>query len=1514
MLKNLYTKLTGDPNEKEIRRLTPNVQEINRLEAEYQKLSDADLRAKTDEFRAHLADAAARPRAEVAAAREQLNTAADAEDRRMLEEHLKQAQKELVAAERATLDEILPEAFAAVREASVRTIGLRHFDVQLIGGMVLHEGKAAEMRTGEGKTLVATLPLYLNALAGHGVHLVTVNDYLARLHTQLMGPVYHFLGLTVGALQQGEKNALIFDPEFKAATAEMNYMRVIQRREVYAADITYGTNNEFGFDYLRDNMAWRLEDRVQRELYYAIVDEVDNILIDEARTPLIISGPAGEASDEYYRLAEVVRKLNKDDYEIDPRTRAITLSEAGYDHIEQLLGTPLVNPDRPEEIDPKQVKVMHHLEAAMKAEYLFKRDKDYIVRKGQVIIVDEFTGRTMPGRRWSDGLHQAVEAKEHAPIQQESVTYATITLQNYFRLYKKLAGMTGTAKTEEDEFHKVYGLDVVTIPTNKPMIRSDQSDLVYRNEEAKWRAVTIEIASLYAKGEPTLVGTTSVGLSERLSQRLASPKLQLLARVRLLANAVETQNGLNDKQRNALKSILSRSLDDMPENYEEALSSRLFHDYDLRAIGETARRLRQPARELARVKPRLAREKDRANVAKQYNWGEKELGEIEEIGERDLKFAARLEDRQLRLDTAETLCAEIAAHPDDLGKIAPRFNLPLEGVVEVYQELRLQRSEMNDMNRALIESLGDVETVTDDYSVRAADMDIIVKRLFLRDQDVMLLAKKLGANADPFAPENMEALCGAFGIEDATQLETILREGVPHSVLNAKEHEKEGHIIARAGEPHTITIATNMAGRGVDIKLGGELPEETLNEVGRILRRNGVDPYNLTFDQIADALKKIPEESYQLDKEHVDRFLKYMHDRARVRELGGLRIIGTERHEARRIDNQLRGRSGRQGDPGSSRFYVSLEDEIMRRMGGKGLVDRVWIEDIPIEHSWVTGAIEQAQIKMETYNFDIRKHLLEYDDVLNKQREVIYGQRYRILTKADLREDLRSWLEEEITRILAENLKGELGESRLLLHLDALLPGFFLSENEIWPPFSLTLAQRDISDHVEDAGAVSRKILDAARRAMELHRDYISAVIVPEITNQFEQDYKVKWSEIEDLAKNTLTTAQQEAQEQNRRLDARAVTTIVSQAVGLNIDMRLARDEQVGDREIIEALHRTFDLRVVEQVSRRVEKRTGIKAPVLVSTDEALNFDAVRDSIIANIGDAYNQQADKHLVDIERELGERVKSIEDVRGMRLSNLMFGISHTRHAMFDQRTHRRYEIAVPRFPWVHFAAEKIEGLSQDELRDEILAYWNQSLDQLEPLRGGAQAFNDLLRELMLSVVTNLWVDYLTEIEGLREGIGLQAFAQRDPLVEYKRRAYEMFQDLYRRIRSQVVSYVFTYQYRGFAKLEDEDRDRASRKAIETPPAEKAVSSQLATKGGASTVNSGRAEAKAQKPPGGKPQKAEPAKAPVAATATGTKLGRNDPCWCGSGKKYKNCHMNSDLGQSAPVNAGGDGKRRK
>lgn len=679
MFGDIFKKIVGTKNERELKRLQPIVDQINSIEPSTSALPDNALRQKTEEFHSSLSAG-------------------------------------------KSIEDILPEAFAVVRETSKRVLGMRHFDVQLIGGMVLHEGKIAEMKTGEGKTLVATLPVYLNALTGRGVHVVTVNDYLAKRDSQWMGEIYKFLGLTVGLIQHDMPDA--------------------DRQRAYASDVVYGTNNEFGFDYLRDNMKFDPAMFVQRELNYAIVDEVDSILIDEARTPLIISGPTEESTDKYYRINRIIPHLKKEeDYTIEEKTRTVALTEEGNAKVERLLGVGNL-------YDISNIDIVHHVAQALKAHTLFKRDVDYVVKDGEVIIVDEFTGRLMPGRRYSDGLHQALEAKEDVTIAKENQTLATITFQNYFRLYDKLAGMTGTADTEAAEFQKIYNLEVMVIPPNKPMIRSDHSDVVYKTEREKFNAIVEEVIECHKRGQPVLVGTVSIEKSERLS-----------------------------------------------------------------------------------------------------------------------------------------------------------------------------------------------------------------------------------------------ALLG--------------RKGIKHTVLNAKFHEMEAEIVAQAGRKGAVTIATNMAGRGTDIILGG-------------------NPDFLAKKEFAKQPDLPPEE-----RERIYRSLKAQCEKEReeVLKSGGLHITGTERHEARRIDNQLRGRSGRQGDPGSSRFFLSLEDELMRIFGSEriaSLMDKLGMEEgTPIEHRMVTKAIENAQKKVEAHNFDIRKHLLEYDDVMNQQREVIYGQRRQILQGEGLTDILFDMIEELLDDQLA---------------------------------------------------------------------------------------------------------------------------------------------------------------------------------------------------------------------------------------------------------------------------------------------------------------------------------------------------------------------------------------------------------------------------------------------------------------------------------------------------------------
>ena len=679
MIGNFFKKIIGTQNERELKRLQVIVDRINVLEPSIVPLSDNALRQKTEEFRAALSNG-------------------------------------------NSIEDILPEAFAVVRETSKRVLGMRHFDSQLIGGMVLHEGKIAEMKTGEGKTLVATLPVYLNALPGQGVHVVTVNDYLAKRDSQWMGEIYKFLGLTVGLIQHD--------------------MQDVERQRAYASDVVYGTNNEFGFDYLRDNMKFDSSMFVQRELNYGIVDEVDSILIDEARTPLIISGATEESTDKYYKINRIIPQLKEGaDYTLEEKTRTVSLTEEGNARVERLLGLGNL-------YDLSNMDMVHHVIQALKAHTLFKVDVDYVVKDGEVIIVDEFTGRLMPGRRYSDGLHQALEAKEDVTIAKENQTLATITFQNYFRIYNKLAGMTGTADTEAAEFHKIYNLEVLVIPPNKPMIRKDNPDLVYKSEREKFNAIVEEIAERNKEGQPALVGTVSIEKSERLSA---------------------------------------------------------------------------------------------------------------------------------------------------------------------------------------------------------------------------LLKKK----------------------------------GVKHTVLNAKYHELEAEIVAQAGRKGATTIATNMAGRGTDILLGGNPDFLAKKE------------FNVQPDLPQEEREKRSKElKAQCEKEKEE-----------VIRLGGLHIIGTERHEARRIDNQLRGRSGRQGDPGSSRFYLSLEDDLMRIFGSEriaNLMDKLGMEEgTPIEHRMVTRAIEGAQKKVETHNFDIRKHLLEFDDVMNQQRGVIYGQRREILQGERLTEILFDMIEDLLDDMLA---------------------------------------------------------------------------------------------------------------------------------------------------------------------------------------------------------------------------------------------------------------------------------------------------------------------------------------------------------------------------------------------------------------------------------------------------------------------------------------------------------------
>ena len=923
MLNALLRTILGTKHERDVKRMMPTVHAINALESGLQSLSDTELRAKTDELRQRLT-------------------------------------------EEAELDDVLPEAFAVCREAARRTLGMRHFDVQLIGGMVLHTGKIAEMATGEGKTLVATLPAYLNALTGEGVHIVTVNDYLARRDAQWMGPVYHALGLSVGVIQH--EASFLYDPAYVTPDVRMLALRPCTRPEAYLADITYGTNNEFGFDYLRDNMRFTREEMVQRALNYAIVDEVDSILIDEARTPLIISGPAEESTELYYKIDRIIPKLRRaativegklseveeqkeGDYIVDEKSKAVALTEQGIASCERLLGVDNL-------YDPQHIDSLHHVQQALRAHALFRKDVDYVINDGQVIIVDEFTGRMMPGRRWSDGLHQAVEAKEAVRIERENQTLATITFQNYFRMYKKLAGMTGTAETEAEEFAKIYKLDVTIVPTNRTLIRLNNPDVVYKTEREKFNAVVDDILKCHERGQPVLVGTVSIEKSEQLSK---------------------------------------------------------------------------------------------------------------------------------------------------------------------------------------------------------------------------LLKKR----------------------------------GVRHEVLNAKYHDREAEIVAQAGREGAVTIATNMAGRGTDILLGGN-PDFLSKEV---LRKRGLDPATAPAEARATAL----DEARRITQPEHERVVGH----------GGLHIVGTERHESRRIDNQLRGRSGRQGDPGSSRFYLSLEDDLLRIFGSQRIqriMDRLGMEEgEPIEHKLVTRAIATAQKRVENHNFEIRKHLLEYDDVMNKQREIVYGMRRQILEGESQAETVAEWIDDLVAATL-DNYAPE-------------------------------------AAHPED------------------------------------------W----DLA-------------------------------GLG-----------------EALFHQFDLRVPAAQYQEVVSRDGLEE--LVG------------------GAARERYAER-----ERELG--------------------------------------------------ADLLRALERHE---------------------------------MLIVIDAQWKDHLLSIDHLKEGIGLRGYGQRDPLTEYKREAFDLFQAMAERVKGLVVERLFKVQI-----VRDAPMDLP------------AITAWANT-----TESRGDASVETRRSPG-----ASSPRAPAPRAADGTKIGRNDPCPCGSGKKYKKC----------------------
>ena len=1195
---NLIKKIVGTKNDREIKRIHPYVDEVNDLEQDYQGLSDAELKARTDQFKARLTEATASLKQELEEARAE-SASAEPERREEIKTQCEELDKQVREKEAEILEELLPEAFAAVREASQRTIGLRHFDVQVIGGVVLHEGKISEMKTGEGKTLVATLPLYLNALTGRGVHLITVNDYLARRDVQWMGPIFHKLGLSTASIVH--EASYLFDPAFITQDYRYLNLRPISRQEAYLADITYGTNNEFGFDYLRDNMKFSLEEYVQRELNYAVVDEVDNILIDEARTPLIISGPAEESTDKYYVIDRIIPKLQrgaviqgdpsqedraaieaKGDYTVDEKSRSVTLTEGGVAKVERLLGVHNL-------YDPRQIDTLHHVQQALKAHAIFKRDVDYVVKDGEVIIVDEFTGRLMPGRRWSDGLHQGVEAKERVHIREENQTLATITIQNYFRMYKKLAGMTGTADTEAPEFKKIYKLDVVVIPTHRAMVRQDLPDVVYRTDNEKYDAVVQEIEERSKNGQPILVGTTSVAKSERISRMLKKKNIK--------------HNVLNAVNHEAEASIIAQAGRFAAVTIATNMAGR---GTDILLGGN----------------PEFLSRSDMEN-----EW-------ISRAAKLPIQGAARYEDalRELREKHEEEVQRIEKKYIKDSESFDQARGEALKRTTELQREIRSispfreARERYEDLSATqLIEALHNMRPIPEGY---------------LRAKEVLETAvlNGSGGTAPEIAGEFQEAREGFSEALERWQQNSGERETLIEP-LDEKRRVYEQYLIdlefensraALADGDHAAVITEyEEAHRAFDEAEARceeiRVPyEESIQQAQQNYEAKRQE-YLRMVEQVREELDKAPDENRQRFGEILANYNNVCSaEKERVIAAGGLHILGTERHESRRIDNQLRGRAGRQGDPGSSRFYLSLEDDLMRIFGAdriQGIMSRLGMEEgVPIEHGLVTRAIENAQKKVEGHNFDIRKHLLEYDDVLNKQREVVYNQRREVLKGEALKQQVV-----DMTEDLVEDIVGR------------------YSDKETHP-----------SD----------------------------------------------W----DLA-------------------------------GLR-----------------ESLYHQFNLR--------------------------LDF-----------------------------------STEEQDSLSPESLW--------EMANQRVLQAYE-------------------------DKEKRFGEPMLRQLEKI-------------IMLQTIDSLWKDHLLNMDHLKEGIGLRGYGQKNPLQEYQKEGFDMFEEMVRRKEEDVVQKLFTVELA---------RETVAREIeIEQPRPQRMVLSHG--------------------------EDAIPARAGNAAKREGEKVGRNDPCPCGSGKKYKRCH---------------------
>jgi len=1256
-----------DGNAKQLRRLEPIVEQVNRLEPEMQARSDEELRALTDEFKAHIRATLAPYEKGLAEKREALAHALEPEEREALKLEVEAAEKQLREAEDAVLWELLPQAFAAVREVSVRQLGMRHFDVQILGGIVLHEGKIAEMKTGEGKTLVATLPLYLNALLGKGAHLVTVNDYLARRDAEWMGKIYKALGLTVGVIQHDLGSE--------------------ERRAAYNCDITYITNHEIGFDYLRDNFSvLDVQDLVLRDLHYAIVDEVDSILVDEARVPLIISGPSEKSPETYVRVNGVIEALTPGgedketketwgDYVIDEKAKNATLTEEGQHKVERMLGIDNLN-------DPNHIVLNHHVQAALKAHAVYHRDVDYVVKDGEIIIVDEFTGRLMPGRRWSDGLHQAIEAKERVPIQRESQTLATITYQNFFRMYRKLAGMTGTAKTEEGEFVKIYGLEVVVIPTNKEMIREDKPDVIYKTQEWKYRGIVYDILETYARQQPVLVGSRSIEVSELLSRRLQPDQLR--------------------------KQVLILLLQD---------------------------KLREPDLDL-----------------------EKE-----------------------RKDQYEAL-----------------INAPLDQINE---------------------------------------------------RDLYQVARELDVPRHVLANENLERLQALFGLPTSDGFfRRALQEGIPHRVLNAKFHEQEAAIVAQAGRLGAVTIATNMAGRGTDILLGGN-PE--------FLAKEEADP-DKEPEKYAQALARYKE---LCAAEHEE-----------VVKLGGLYILGSERHESRRIDNQLRGRSGRQGDPGVSCFYISVEDELMRLFGdfNSGIRGRLmagWSEDEPIQAKVVSKAIENAQKKVEARNFEIRKNTLLYDDVMNVQRQTVYGERRRALEGANLRDTMIGWLADSVEDAFYRErgyLDQTLDDSRRFLR--DLLEGPMV----------------DVASAAAEAPEVALVVPPTLRRWL-LEQAEASLNPAPERRTRARREGRRKEKKPEISWRRLLSGVGRVADP--HYLDLRAALAWLEaqdveaedlepeEVVGLierSLEEAASDPREQAVREIYNVLSQLWPLDVFLLVKL---------TPVPLETLEACPTDELEALLRSPLPASLRGKL-------------REVPLTQLAGAKPDQLVTFLSQPPRIRPDGEEIPAPEVAGEASVQpdkLRLVRQRLAELDDDSLK-QVLNHLALEIYEVHERFLGPEVARSNERLNLLQSIDSRWMDHLSAMDHLREGIHWRAYGKvSEPIIAYRQEGYDYFQEMLRHIREDVLRMFF---HQAEAMELRVRRQSGLEVTGEMPDLAAAAAPQPA----APVVGAGLVPAPPPgpvRPPQGRRQgRRHEAPEALHRPVQVEKIGRNEPCPCGSGKKYKKC----------------------